>query len=198
MNGYCAPAYQSVFDAFVANFNTRSEIGASIAATVNGVPVIEAWGGFSDTLVTTPVTAWNRDTVSLVFSCTKGATALCAHMLVAQGLLDLDKPVAYYWPEFAQNGKSAIIARMLLGHTAGLAAIPFTTPVAADGWKDPTYMAGLLATIAPWWTPGTACGYHAVTFGWLVGELVKRVSGSSVGAPILPTMWPRRWAWISG
>jgi CubicO group peptidase (beta-lactamase class C family) len=97
-----------------ASFKSNGEIGASIAATVNGVPVIEAWGGFSDTLETNPKIPWNRDTVSRVFSGTKGATALCAHMLVAQGLLDQGKTVAYYWPELAQNGKATITVRMLL------------------------------------------------------------------------------------
>ena len=181
VNGFCAPAYQPVFDAFVDNFRSRKEIGASIALTLQGQPVLEAWGGHADALSATPAAPWNRDTVSLVFSCTKGATALCAHMLVAQGKLDLDKPVATYWPEFAAQGKGAITVRMLLQHAAGLAAIPFSMPVQPGGWADANLMASLLAQTAPWWEPGTAHGYHALTFGWLVGELVRRVSGVSVG-----------------
>lgn len=181
INGFVAPQFQGVFDAFVANFNTRGEIGASVAVTVNGAPVVEAWGGYADTLSPQPSQAWNRDTVSLVFSCTKGATALCAHMLIAQGMLELDKPVAHYWPEFAANGKGAITVRMLLQHQAGLAAIPFSLPVPAGGWADWNLMTSLLAQATPFWEPGTGHGYHALTFGWLVGELVRRVSGKSLG-----------------
>lgn len=182
INGFCAPAFRPVFDAFVANFRDRGEIGASIALTLEGAPVLEAWGGNSDALSATPVAPWNRDTVSLVFSCTKGATALCAHILVAQGKLELDKPVAHYWPEFAANGKSAITVRMVLQHEAGLAAIPFSSPVPPGGWADWTLMTSLIAAQAPWWEPGTGHGYHALTYGWLVGELVRRVSGQSLGA----------------
>ena len=181
VEGYCAQAWQPVFDAFVDNFRQRGEIGASMAITVKGIPVLEAWGGYADALAPTPSQPWTRDTVSLVFSCTKAATALCAHMLAAQGLLDLDKPVSHYWPEFAQNGKSAVTVRMVLGHASGVAAIPFSTPVAPQGWADTSYMTSLLAATAPWWTPGTAYGYHALTYGWLVGELVRRVSGLSLG-----------------
>ncbi|MES2247733.1 MAG: serine hydrolase domain-containing protein [Pseudomonadota bacterium] len=181
VSGHVAPAYQPVLDAFVANFRDRREIGASLAVTVKGVPVVDLWGGHSDTLAVRPSVPWARDDVSLVFSCTKGATALCAHMLVAQGQLDLDKWVAYYWPEFAEKGKDVITVRMLLQHAAGLAAIPFSTPVRPGGWADPDYMSGLLAATTPWWEPGTAHGYHGMTFGWLVGELVKRVSGLSLG-----------------
>jgi CubicO group peptidase (beta-lactamase class C family) len=182
VNGFCAPEFRAVFDAFVKNFEARNEIGASIGVTVRGVPVLEAWGGFADALNPTPAAPWARDTVSLVFSCTKGATALCAHMLVAQGLLDLDKPVAHYWPEFAAHGKDKITVRMVLGHAAGLAAVPFSTPVKNEGWSDPDYMEALLANMTPWWEPGTAYGYHAMTFGWLVGKIVKRVSGLSLGS----------------
>ncbi|HSV54272.1 MAG TPA: serine hydrolase domain-containing protein [Burkholderiaceae bacterium] len=181
INGFVAPQYQGVFDAFVANFDARGEIGASVAVTVNGASVVEAWGGYADALSATPSQAWNRDTVSVVFSCTKGAVALCAHMLAAQGKLDLDKPVAYYWPEFAVNGKGSITVRMLLQHAAGLAAIPFTSMVPPGGWADWNLMTSLLAAQAPWWEPGTSHGYHALTFGWLVGEVVRRVSGQSVG-----------------
>ena len=181
INGFCAPAWQPVFDAFAANFRQRGEIGGSIAISIQGQPVLEAWGGFADALSATPSQPWNRDTLSLVFSCTKGATALCAHQLVANGQLDLDKPVAFYWPEFAAKGKGAVTVRMLLQHSAGLAAIPFTSPVPPGGWADWNLMTSLLAGTAPWWEPGTGHGYHGLTFGWLVGEVVRRVSGASVG-----------------
>jgi CubicO group peptidase (beta-lactamase class C family) len=181
ISGFCAPAFRSVFDAFVANFNHRGELGASIGVTFKGVPVLEAWGGWADTFAPTHTVPWNRDTVCLAFSCTKGATALAAHTLIAGGLLDLDKPVAFYWPEFALNGKSAITVRMVMQHAAGLAAIPFTSPVPIGGWADWTTMTNLIGGMAPWWEPGTAHGYHAMTFGWLVGELVRRVSSISIG-----------------
>jgi CubicO group peptidase (beta-lactamase class C family) len=181
IQGFCMPQWRPVFDAFVANFTSRNEIGASLAITEKGNPVIDVWGGFTDALSAAPSLPWTRDTVSLVFSCTKGATALCAHMLAAQGKLDLDKPVAHYWPEFAANGKSKITVRMLLAHSAGVAAIPFTSPVPPGGWADWTLMTNLLAAQAPWWEPGTTYGYHALTFGWLVGEVVRRVSGVSLG-----------------
>lgn len=179
VQGFCAPAFRPVFDTFVENFSARGEIGGSVALTHKGVPVLEAWGGFSDALSAKPSTPWQRNTVSLVFSCTKGATALCAHILAARGMLDLDAPVAKYWPEFAANGKQAITVRMLLDHSAGLPAL--RTPVAAKGWADWTYMTGLLAAETPFWEPGSAHGYHALTYGWLVGEVVRRVSGVSLG-----------------
>lgn len=180
VNGYCAPAFRPVFDTFVENFSQRKEIGASVALTLKGLPVLEAWGGFTDSGAVTPSRAWQRNTVSLVFSCTKGATALCAHLLAARGLLDLNAPVAKYWPEFAANGKQAVTVRMLLDHSAGLPVL--RTLIPAKGWADWGYMTAQLAAQAPFWTPGSAHGYHALTFGWLVGEVVRRVSGMSLGA----------------
>lgn len=180
VQGFCAPAFRPVFDAFVENFRTRGEIGASLALTHHGQPVLEAWGGFADALSVVPSTPWQRNTVSLVFSCTKGATALCAHLLAARGLLDLDARVSRYWPEFAANGKQDVTVRMLLDHSAGVPAL--RTPVAAKGWADWNYMTGLLAAEAPYWEPGSAHGYHALTYGWLVGEVVRRVSGLSPGS----------------
>jgi CubicO group peptidase (beta-lactamase class C family) len=191
IRGFCAPAFRPVFEAFVANFSNRGEIGASIGVTFKGAPVLEAWGGWADTFATAHTVPWNRDTVCLAFSCTKGATALAAHTLIAQGLLDLDKPVAFYWPEFAVNGKSAITVRMVLQHAAGLAAIPFTSPVPMGGWADWTTMTSLIAGMAPWWEPGTAHGYHAMTFGWLVGELVRRVTSISIGQYFADTIATR-------
>ncbi|MBI5276034.1 MAG: beta-lactamase family protein [Burkholderiales bacterium] len=181
ITGRYAAAFKPVWDQFVANFQSGGEIGASVAITHNGQSVLDAWGGFADALSPTPSAAWNRDTISLVFSCTKGATALCAHMLVAEGLLDLDKPVAHYWPEFAANGKAGVKVRHLLQHSSGVAAIGFENPVPPGGWADWNLMTSLLAAQAPWWEPGTAHGYHALTFGWLVGEVVRRVSGQSLG-----------------
>lgn len=179
VQGFAAPAFRPVFDEFVRNFSERSEIGASVALTHKGVPVLEAWGGFADTLAPRPSQPWKRDTVAAVFSSTKGATAMCAHLLVARGQLDLDAPVTRYWPEFGANGKQGTTVRMLLDHTAGVPVLRDLVP--AKGWADWTYMTGRLAAEAPFWEPGAEHGYHAVMFGWLVGEVVRRVSGVSLG-----------------
>lgn len=179
IHGSAVPAFRPVWDAFVKNFTDRNEIGASLAISHKGVPVLEAWGGFADAAAAQPLQPWRRDTVSLVFSCTKGATALCAHILAARGLLDLDAPVSQYWPEFAANGKQNATVGMLLDHSVGLPAL--RDPVPLNGWADWSYMAARLAAEAPWWEPGSAHGYHALTYGWLVGEVVRRVSGVSLG-----------------
>jgi CubicO group peptidase (beta-lactamase class C family) len=138
--------------------------------------VIDLWGGTAD-LATGR--AWVGDTIGVVWSCTKGATALCAHILVTRGELQLDAPVASYWPEFAHNGKGAITVRMLLAHQAGLPA--FSAPIPDDGYCDWELIVNRLAEQAPLWAPGTRHGYHALTYGHLVGELVRRVSGRSLG-----------------
>lgn len=180
VSGYVAPAFRPVFDEFVRNFKERGEIGASVAITHKGLPVLEAWGGFADTLATAPSRPWQRDTLTVLFSSTKGATALCAHLLAAQGQLDLNDKVSKYWPEFGANGKQDITVRMLLDHSAGLPVL--RDPVPAKGWMDWSYMTARLAAEAPWWEPGSTQGYHPVTFGWLVGEVVRRVSGVSLGS----------------
>jgi CubicO group peptidase (beta-lactamase class C family) len=118
---------------------------------------------------------WERDTIGLVWSCTKGPVALCAHILVSRGQLDLDAPVARYWPQFAQAGKEEVTVRLLLSHQAGLPAL--RQPLKPGGLFDWDYLVALLATEAPFWPPGTRQGYHALTFGYLVGEVVRRVSG---------------------
>lgn len=182
VSGYVSERFAPVFDEFVKNFAQRGEIGASVALTHQGVPVLEAWGGYADALSVQPSVPWQRDQVSVVFSCTKAATALCAHILIAEGALDVNRPVAYYWPEFAAQGKADATVRMALQHSAGVPAIPFSNPVPQQAWADGNYMARQLAQMAPWWEPGTMQGYHAITYGWLIGELVRRVSGISLGA----------------
>jgi CubicO group peptidase (beta-lactamase class C family) len=147
-----------------------------VSLTVDGEMVIDLWGGEADPATAQP---WKRDTRVVVYSCTKGATALCAHILADRGLLDLDAPVRIYWPEFACNGKEGATVRMLLEHSVGLAAI--TTPLEPGDWYDWDRMCALLAAQEPLWKPGTRNGYHLVSFGWTVGELVRRVSGRSLG-----------------
>src|SRR5262245_6745282 len=176
IDGQCDPRFAAVRGTFAAAFDAGREVGASFAATVDGRTVVDLWGGHADAARTRP---WQRDTIVNVFSTTKAMTALCAHMLVDRGLIDLDAPVARYWPEFAAAGKAAMPVRMLLSHTAGLAAI--RERISLDTLYDWDRYAAAIAAQAPWWEPGTANGYHAVTFGHLVGELIRRTSGKSVG-----------------
>jgi CubicO group peptidase (beta-lactamase class C family) len=175
-SGTCDPRFGAVRDAFERNFAERDEVGASVCVTLEGETVVDLWGGIAD-----PASgrAWERDTIGVIWSCTKGATALCAHVLVARGELELDAPVASYWPEFAKNGKGAITVRIVLAHQAGLAA--FTEPIPENGYCDWELIVNRLAEQAPLWAPGTRHGYHALTYGHLVGEVVRRVSGRSLG-----------------
>jgi len=176
VQGHCEPAFAGVRDAFEHNFTEGGELGASLAVEIDGRPVVDLWGGWADT---TGGSRWQRDTVCVVFSNTKPATALCAHMLAEAGELDLDRPVAHYWPAFAREDKRGITVRMLLDHSAGLPALRERLPDgAAFDWAQ---MVHRLEEERPFWTPGTRVGYHALTYGWLVGELVRRLSGSLPG-----------------
>jgi CubicO group peptidase (beta-lactamase class C family) len=165
-----------VGEAFGRNFAEHGELGAAVCVVIDGRTVVDLWGGIADH---TTARAWEEDTLTLIFSSTKGATALCAHILASRGLLELDNPVARYWPEFAAAGKAEIPVRMLLNHQAGLAAID--TPLPPDAIFDWQAVTAALAAQPPNWSPGSAHGYHAMTFGWLVGEVIRRVSGKSVG-----------------
>lgn len=176
ISGKCDPRFQPVADAFERNFRDLGEVGASVCVTIEGETVVDMWGGVKNLQTEQP---WDRDTISVVWSNTKGATSLCAHILASRGLLDIDAPVSQYWPEFAQAGKEHITVRNLLNHQAGLAAITKELPPGA--MYDWEYMVGALAEQAPLWSPGTRNGYHMITFGWLVGEVVRRVSGKSLG-----------------
>jgi len=176
VHGYCAPAFAPVREAFARNFLDDGELGAAVAVELEGEPVVDLWGGWTGP---DRRTHWQRDTVCVVFSNTKPATALCAHMLAQSGALDLDRPVGHYWPAFAAAGKGALTARMLLDHSAGLPALREPLPAgAAFDWDG---MVARLAGEAPFWTPGTRVGYHGLTFGWLVGELVRRLGGCMPG-----------------
>ena len=176
IHGHCDPRFQRVKDVFVHSFEDRLALGASVAVTVDGRPVVDLWGGFADGHKTRP---WTRDTLVNVFSTTKGLTAMVAHRLVDQGLLDLDAPVARYWPEFAQADKGSIPVAELLDHQAGLPAVRAMLP--NEALYDWSAMTSALAAQEPWWRPGTRHGYHAVTYGWLVGEVIRRASGRTVG-----------------
>lgn len=176
VNGDCDPRFAQVREEFERNFAERGEVGASVSIMLDGEPVVDLWGGQADAEAGLP---WQRDTIVVVFSTTKGMTALAAHMLADRGALDFDAPVARYWPEFAQAGKADIPVRMLLNHQAGLAA--WREPLPDGALYDWDLAVGRLAEQPTWWEPGTRVGYHAVTFGHLVGEVVRRVAGRSVG-----------------
>jgi CubicO group peptidase (beta-lactamase class C family) len=176
IHGRCDPRFGAVREAFAANFAAGREVGASFAATVEGEVVVDLWGGWADAAATRP---WERDTIVNVFSTTKAMTALCAHILVDRGQLDLDAPVARYWPEFAQAGKERITTRHLLTHSAGLAAL--RRPLPTEALYDRTRMVETLAAETPWWEPGSAHGYHALTYGYLVGEVVRRITRKTLG-----------------
>ena len=138
--------------------------------------MVDLWGGTADQKTGAP---WTKDTVGIVFSCTKGATAICAHVLASRGKLDLDAPVAELWPEFARNGKEHATTRMMLDHSVGVPAL--RAKVKDSGPYEWDYMTHLLAEEAPFWEPGTRNGYHGFTFGWTVGEMVRRAAGVSLG-----------------
>jgi CubicO group peptidase (beta-lactamase class C family) len=176
IHGTCDARFQRVRDIFTEQLDNPEEVGASVAVTIGGRTVVDLWGGHADPERTRP---WQADTLVNLFSTTKGIAALCAHRLADEGKLDLDAPVARYWPEFAQADKGAIPVRWLLDHSAGMVAVAKPLPSAAMYEWDT--MCAALAEQAPWWEPGTTHGYHAMTFGWLVGEVVRRISGKSVG-----------------
>jgi CubicO group peptidase (beta-lactamase class C family) len=176
VEGSCDGHFAEVREEFERSFTERGELGAGVCVTVDGATVLDLWGGVADPQTERP---WTSDTLVLAWSCTKGATALCAHLLVDRGQLDLDAPVATYWPEFAAAGKDRIPVRMLLSHQAGLPAL--RDPLPAGAFADWDLMVKLLAAEAPFWEPGTRHGYHGLTFGWLVGEVIRRVSGRSLG-----------------
>ena len=176
VRGYCDDGFAAVEDEFRRNFAERGELGASVAVKVGGKTVVDLWGGFADEARTDP---WEQDTVSVVFSCTKGAVAVCAHMLAIAGELDFDAPVKTYWPEFAAAGKDGVLVRHLLSHQAGLPAV--RTPLAPGAFYDWDQMVEVLASEEPFWTPGSAYGYHGLTFGFLVGEVIRQITGQTVG-----------------
>jgi CubicO group peptidase (beta-lactamase class C family) len=176
IGGWVEAPFEPVLDAFVQNFDARDEVGAAVCVYLDGVPVVDLWGGTADATTGRP---WMSDSVVLVYSSTKGVTSVCANLLIERGAIDPAATVASYWPEFAAAGKDAITVAQLLSHQAGLPLVEgdFTLDEVL-AW-DP--MVRALAAQEPIWPPGTRHGYHMRTFGWLVGELIRRVDGRSVG-----------------
>ena len=168
--------FREVRDEFERNLSERDELGAAVCVMHEGRTVVDLWGGIATPESGSP---WQAETLVVVFSCTKGATALCAHILASRGELDLDAPVRKYWPEFRSAGTEEITPRMLLNHQAGLPGV--SDPVTPADLMDFGLMAARMTRERPLWRPGTRYGYHALTFGWLVGEVVRRVSGETVG-----------------
>ncbi|MFQ5697389.1 MAG: serine hydrolase domain-containing protein, partial [Myxococcota bacterium] len=176
VQGVCKAGFEGVRDAFVANFERGAESGASVAITRDGELVVDLWAGDAGP----DGGPWQRDTIVNVYSTTKTMTALCVLILADRGDVDLDAPVARYWPEFARNGKSGVLVRHLMSHSAGLSGFepPLRSPEELYDWNG---IVSRLAAQAPWWEPGSQSGYHAVTQGYLLGEVVRRVSGRSLG-----------------
>jgi CubicO group peptidase (beta-lactamase class C family) len=176
VEGEVAPGFEAVREAFAANLASGADVGASFCATKDGEIVVDLWGGYADAAKTRP---WTRDTIVNVYSTTKTMTALTALLLADRGELDFNAPVARYWPEFAAAGKAEVKVSQLMSHSAGLSGWKET--IAKSDLYDWEKATGLLAAQAPFWEPGAAPGYHALTQGYLVGEVIRRVAGKSVG-----------------
>ena len=176
IHGSCASRFERVRDAFEQNFVQGKEVGAAVAAWVDGELVVNLWAGTADAAGTRP---WQVDTLGTVLSGTKGVTSTCVHQLVERGELDLDAPIAHYWPEFGQAGKKDITIRMVMSHRSGAIGPRKRLP-----WQQVTdwdLVCERLAAAEPWWAPGTAQGYHMTTYGFILGEVFRRVTGNTVG-----------------
>ena len=176
VNGSYSPKFERVRDAFEGNFQERNEVGAAVAVWVDGELAVNLWGGATDTAKQQP---WQQDTLASIFSGSKALTSTCIHLLADRGELDLNAPVAEYWPEFAQAGKQDITVAMVLGHRSGV--IGPRTRLTPEQTLDWDLVCTHLAKAEPWWEPGTAQGYHMCSFGFLIGEIVRRVSGRTLG-----------------
>ena len=178
IHGTCDERFEGVRTAFASNFSNLGDVGACVSATIDGETMVDLWGGTCSTDAGADQT-WQHDTIINVWSSTKTMSFLVILMLADRGMLDLDAPVADVWPEFAANGKAAITTKHLLSHAAGLSG--FERPTTSDELYDWDLICSRLTAQAPWWEPGTASGYHAVTQGYLLGEVARRVSGRTIG-----------------
>jgi CubicO group peptidase (beta-lactamase class C family) len=183
IHGFVDDGFGGVLDTFVANFVDRKDVGAACCVVIDGRTVVDVWGGIADTRTGR---AWSRDTAAVVFSCTKGVLAILAYQLVDAGRLDLDAPIARYWPEFAQAGKSAITVRDAMSHRSGLAALDADLTVA-----DVTAWMPVIRAIErqrPAHLPSAGHVYHPMTYGWILGEVIRRVTGATPGAWLRATV----------
>ena len=176
IRGSCASDFVGVRDAFERNFALRHEVGAAVAVWVDGALVVNLWGGSADAARTRP---WRQSTLTTVLSGTKALTATCLHQLADRGEVDLHAPIARYWPEFGQAGKEHITLAMVMGHRSGV--IGPRTRMRWEEVADWDYVCEQLVVAEPWWEPGTAQGYHMTTFGFILGEVFRRVTGRTVG-----------------
>jgi CubicO group peptidase (beta-lactamase class C family) len=177
VSGTCEPRFDGVRKALSASLDSGADLGASVAVYLHGEPVVDIWGGYADQSKTA---LWERDTLTNVWSTTKTMTFLCALILADRKQLDFNAPVATYWSEFAEGGKEGVLVRHIMGHTAGLSG--WDQPIAPEQLADWELCTSALAAQTPWWEPGSASGYHALTQGYLIGEVVRRITGESIGA----------------
>jgi CubicO group peptidase (beta-lactamase class C family) len=176
IGGSCAPEFDQVHAAFERNFAERDEVGAAVAVWVDGELVVNLWGGWADAARMKP---WQEDTLASVFSGSKGLTSTCVHLLADRGEIDLHAPVATYWPEFGQAGKESITIATVMGHRSGvIGPRERLSPEAVADWD---LVCEKIAAAQPWWQPGAAQGYHMVTFGFILGEVIRRVTGRTIG-----------------
>ena len=176
LGGTCSARFEPLRELFAAKLESGEDLGASLAFNIDGEVVVDLWGGWADEARTVP---WTEDTITNVFSTTKSMTSLAALVLVDRGELDLDATVARYWPEFAADGKAGIKVRQLLSHTSGVSG--WEQPITLEDLYDWDKSTALLAAQAPWWEPGTASGYHALNYGHLIGEVIRRITGRRLG-----------------
>ena len=176
ISGHCDPRFEKVHEAFSSSFKEEFEVGASVAIEYQGEMVVNLWGGYQDA---SKKKTWEEDTIVNVFSTTKGVTATCIAKLIDEGLLDIEKKVSHYWPEYGCNGKEDTKVSDLLCHRAGMFGFQEGLPI--NQWMDWDKFIEILEKQAPFHKPGSSQGYHALTYGWLVGEVVRRVDGRTVG-----------------
>ena len=176
LGGTCSARFDPLRELFKAKLESGEDLGASLAINIDGEMAVDLWGGWADEARTAP---WTENTIANVFSTTKTMTALAALVLVDRGELDLDATVARYWPEFAARGKAGIKVRHLLSHTSGVSG--WDQPITLEDLYDWDKSTALLAAQAPWWEPGTASGYHMLTYGHLIGEVIRRITGQRLG-----------------
>src|SRR4051812_46459995 len=176
LGGTCSDRFDPLRELFAAKLGSGESLGASLAVNIDGEMVVDLWGGWADEARTTP---WTENTITNLFSTTKTMTALAALVLVDRGELDLDATVARYWPEFAARGKAGIKVRQLLSHTSGVSG--WEQPITLEDLYDWDKSTALLAAQAPWWDPGTASGYHMLTYGHLIGEVIRCITGQRLG-----------------